>query len=153
MILDSRLMFADGVSIVGAVGTNLVGNVVDTGAVHRDLGNGEDIFFFVEVTADIQASAGAGTVVFQLITSASSNMSSPTVVASSGTIVTNVAAAGLGKAGSQAYFSALPIEGQTYLEYIGIQVVVGGQPVTAGSIKSGLTLHKHGWQAYPRNYL
>lgn len=152
MILDTRLMFVDKTSVVGAVGTNPLGNVIDTGIAHRDLGSGQDLFFFVEVVTSIIAAAGAGTVSFQLITSASSTMSSPVVIAGLITQPIGVAATGLVVAGAQFYLAPLPQEGVTYLEYLGIQAVVTGNPITSGAISCGLTLDRHGWQSYPRNY-
>src|SRR5690554_4954185 len=77
MIIDSLTQFADGED-TGAVGTNLLGDVVDlwaTGLVNnvssnvggqRDIGNGQPMYLFVKVDEDIEASSG-GTYQVELV--------------------------------------------------------------------------------------
>ena len=143
MILDERLEFADNTLISQAgAGTTVLGDVIDTGAVSRDLGMGQDVYWYLQLDA---AAAGGTSARFQLVSSAAANLGTPTVHLDTGVI--NLAQ--LTPAGKVLYFGQLPQEGLTYLRYLGVQQVVVGTFSGTGAVSSGLTLDAKGWRAYP----
>lgn len=138
MILDDRLEFFDGVSIPAA-GTALVGDQIDL-EVPRDIGNGEDLYWYVAVEAP---AVGGTSIKFELITSAAAAMSAPVVLAESPVIPL----ASL-NANRLPVMLGLPAEGTPYLRYLGVRAVVVGT-FTDGTLSSGFTLDKSGFRAYP----
>jgi len=139
MILDERNEFAGGVAIPAA-GTNLVGDVIYLGDVHRDIGNGQPIYWYGTVSPDV---AGGTSIQLQLITDDNAAMASPTVVAT-GAVVPLAQL----QENPMVVMASLPLEGVAYEEYLGIRAVVVGT-FSAGTLTSGLTLDPHGWRAYP----
>lgn len=111
-------------------------NTMDLG-VNRDLGPGGDVYavFTVDTTP---TAAGAATVQFQIISSASANLSSPTVLAETDAIPITDLTAGRKPIAvdlSSAVLLAQPI-GQRYL---GVQYTIGTGPLTAGAFSCALT--------------
>lgn len=97
----------------------------------RDIGPGEDLRFMFNVDTTVTA-AGAGTVNFQVITSAAANLSSPTVLAQTDAIGKAELVAGrrpIEVVIPRSLLAAQPI-GQ---RYIGVQYTVGTGPLTAGA--------------------
>ena len=140
MILDERTEFFDGILIPQSAGTSILGDVVDTGANQRDLGNGEDIFWYV--SCDVSG-AGGTSAQFNLVTDDNASLSTPAIIASSPVIVlANLTA------GRMLYMTTLPIEGVAYERYLGVQAVVAGTFTGLGAVSSGLTLDPKGWKAY-----
>lgn len=141
MILDERTEFFDALLIPQAAGTTVLGDVIDL-SVPRDLGQGIPVFW--TVTEDITA-AGGTSIQLNLITSATSNMASPTVIASTPVILL----AGL-TAGKILYQAPLPAEGNLYQRYLGVQGVVAGTFTGTGAISSFLTLDSRSTKHYPQ---
>jgi len=111
-------------------------NTIDLG-VNRDLGPGRGLWLVwgVDTTA---TAAGAATVTFQAITSASANLSSPTVVASTDAIAKTDLTAGrklFAQRIDPAVLAAQP-NGQRYL---GAQYTVASGPLTAGAFTCYVT--------------
>lgn len=97
----------------------------------RDIGPGEDLRFAFTVDTTVTA-AGAGTVTFQVITSAAANLSSPTIIAQTDAIGKAELTAGrrpIEVVIPRTVLAAQPI-GQRYL---GVQYTVGTGPLTAGA--------------------
>lgn len=131
-------MFADGLlAVAGSISGNTVsgqalnGNgttVVSTNTIDlntaRDIGEGEDLYEHVEITV---AFTGGTSAEFQIIESASANLSSPTVIGTTGPIP--VASLTLGARFAARLNVQLASLGQRYL---GIQCVNVGNN-TAGS--------------------
>jgi hypothetical protein len=143
MIIDDFLEFADAVSVAAAAGTALIGDVIDTSAVHRDLGNGKPVWFVVTVDTEIVA-ASAGTVKIQLVSDAQAAIAvdgSASVHLDSGTFVTNVAASNDNQlnAGAVMFAAPLPIEGRVYERYLGVLCITATATTTAGKINAFLT--------------
>ena len=148
MIYDNRVLFSSAQSIVGSAGTGINStNVIDTGSVSRDLGNGDDILLLVECTTSIVA-AGSGTLTIALVSSASSSLTTPTTHASV-SIPTAASASGVCVAGQQMWCIAFPVQGQTYLEYLGIIYTPVSQNISAGAVNAFLCTDPHGLAAYP----
>lgn len=152
MIMDDYLEFADATSVAAAAGTALIGDVVDSGPVARDLGNGEDIWLVISVATSIIA-ASAGTVKFQLVSDAQAAIAtdgSATVHYDSGTFVSDILANTAMPAGKTLVAIALPREGKVYERYLGILCITATATTTAGAIDAFLTKDPKGFKAYPR---
>lgn len=82
MITDAFLSLSSAQAVTAsAVSTN----AIDTSLIGRDIGDGKDLY--AHFTVDVSAvAAGAATVQFQIITSASPAMTSPVVLASTDAI-------------------------------------------------------------------
>lgn len=154
MIMDERNEFADAASVVAAAGTALIGDVIDLGAVQRDVGHGEEIFLVITTDTEVITGGVAGTIKFQLVSDAQAAIAvdgSATVHIDTGTFVTGAANANAAQlnAGGVIYCGSLPSEGPVYERYLGILAVVGTTATTAGKINAFLTKDARKWRAYP----
>ncbi len=147
MLIDALLQLSAAQAITAtAVSTNTI-DLLQT----RGLAAGRPVYavFTVDATA---AAAGAATVTFQVITSASANLSSPTIVAQSDAIGKAELTAGrkaIALAIPPAVLAAQPI-GQRYL---GVQYTVNTGPLTAGSFTCYLTDSlPYAPRLYPNSY-
>lgn len=155
MIMDERTEFADAVSVAAAAGTALIGDVIDLGAVQRDIGNGNPTWLVITVATEIITGGVAGTIEFILASDAQAAIAtdgSATVHYRSRAFVTDDAAANDPQlnAGGVPVCVAIPLEGPVYERYLGILVTTGTTTTTAGAINAFLTLDPKGWQAYPK---
>lgn len=153
MILDERTEFADAASVAAAAGTALIGDVIDLGAAHRDIGNGQPVYLVITTDTEIITGGSAGTVKFQLASDAQAAIAtdgSATVHIDTGTFVTDDAAANSAQlnAGGVIFCGPLPLEGPVYERYLGILCVTATTTTTAGKINAFLTLDPTGWDAY-----
>lgn len=79
MILDAYLMLSDAQAFTAtAVSTN----TIDLGGTNRDIGAGEPLSALLAVDVAADVTTGDETYTFELITSATANLASPTVIAS-----------------------------------------------------------------------
>ena len=153
MIMDERLEFADAVSVAAAAGTALIGDVIDLGSVHRDIGGGQDVFLVITTDTEIITGGSAGTIKFQLVSDAQAAIAtdgSATVHIDTGTFVTGAANANDNQlnAGGIIFMGRLPNEGKVYEEFLGILCVTATTTTTAGKINAFLTLDPHNVRAY-----
>lgn len=127
MLLDALLQLSAAQAVTStAVSTN----TVDL-SQNRDIGAGEDMYAVFTVDTTVTA-AGAATVNFQIIISASANLSSPTILAQTDAIGKAELTAGRRPIVieiPESILAAQPI-GQRYL---GVQYTVGTGPLTAGA--------------------
>jgi hypothetical protein len=155
MIKDDYLEFADAVSVAAAAGTALIGDVIDLSSVHRDVGNGDEIYLVITVSTEIITGGTAGTLKFQLVSDAQAAIAtdgSATVHYDTGTFVTDDAAANDNalNAGAILCAVALPREGKVYERYLGVLAITATTTTTAGAIHAFLTKDPRGYLAYPR---
>lgn len=149
MIFDSRNEFADAASVVAGAGSAVIGNVLDAGSAHRDIGQGKPVYLVMTVDTEIFTAGAAGTVQFQLVSSAAAALTAPNVHAQTAAFVTG----GTGTqsplaAGKTLICIALPSEGLPYLEFLGIICVTGTTATTSGKVNAFLTLDPTGYQNY-----
>jgi len=155
MIMDDRLEFADAASVAAAAGTALIGDVVDLGSVHRDIGGGQEVFLVLTTDTAIITAGAAGTVKFQLVSDAQAAIAtdgSATVHIDTGTFVTGALASidKQIKAGGIIGVFRLPIEGKVYEEFLGILCITATTTTTAGKINAFLTLDPNAFgKSYP----
>lgn len=145
MIMDERLEFADATSVAAAAGTALIGDVIDLGSVHRDIGAGQQMFLVISVDTEIITGGAAGTIKFQLASDAQAAIAtdgSASVHWDSGTFVTDDSAANDTQMNAGQYIAvvALPMEGRVYERFLGLLAVIATTTVTAGKINAFLTL-------------
>lgn len=153
MFMDERTEFADAASVAAAAGTALIGDVIDLGAAHRDVGSGQPLYLVITVDTEIITGGAAGTIKFQLASDAQAAIAtdgSASVHWDSGTYVSDDAAANdaILNAGSVLACIPLPLEGRVYERYLGILCTVATTTVTAGKINAFLTLDPTKWVAY-----
>jgi len=149
MIIDSRLEFADAVSVAAAAGTALIGNVIDLSVV-RDIGVGKPVYLVITVDTDVVTGGAAGTIQFKLASDAQAAIATDgtaSVHFTSKAFVTDDAGYDL-KAGLTAVAVALPMEGVAYERYLGILATIATTTVTAGKINAFLTTDPAAWKAY-----
>jgi hypothetical protein len=152
MILDELLEFADATSVAAAAGTALIGDVVDLGAAHRDIGNGQPAYLVITIDTAVVA-ASAGGVSFSLVSdaqaaiavdgSATVHYTSPVYVSNAGSTTDPKL-----KAGATTFCVALPLEGNVYERYLGVLCITTTTTTTAGKINAFITLDPTGWQSY-----
>jgi hypothetical protein len=168
MIIDNENCFTTGVSTVvlpntlpsqafpQAIGTQALANVIDSGPLGgqntqaiiqntgRDFGMGYPAWLWV-VFLNALTSGGAATVDLQLVSSASPLLTAPVVMLdiTGGPLAFNAPALGA----NHAYRIALPRAGMNtannptgWLRYIGLNAIVAGAALTAGTIAAFLTL-------------
>lgn len=152
MILDERLEFADALSIAAAAGTAIVGDVIDLGAGVVDIGIGEDLWVVIQTTTEIITAGTAGTIEFFVVSDASAGLGSATLAnctqhLTSGSLVTDDAAANDAKLNAGGVILAARLPAGTYERYLGILCTIGGQTVTAGAVNAFLTKDYAKWAA------
>lgn len=146
MMLDAQLQLSSAQAVTAsAVSTN----TIDL-SQNRDLASGDTLVALFTVDSTVTA-AGAATVNFQIVSSASGNLSSPTILAQSGPIPKADLTAGrapfsVGLAQNASLAISL---GQ---RYIGVQYTVGTGPLTAGSFTCCLTTDTNIPKIYPSGY-
>lgn len=153
MWMDERAEFCDATAVqTGGTTNNLIGDVMDLGAVGRDIGQGHPMYLVIQVSTAFTSAGSTATVQFILASDALAAMAEDATdtrhYLSDAFVVTNL------DLGFEIVF-ALPMgsvqgEGQeTYERFLGIQTIVGGEAVTAGAINAFLTPDPHGSRAYP----
>lgn len=126
MITDALLQLSSAQAVTG---TAVSANTVDLGA-GRDVGRGEPLLIAITVDQSVIA-AGAATVTFQVVTSASANLGAPLVLAQTDAIPKADLVAGrqpIYMRVSRELLSTVGL-GQRYL---GLQYVVWSGPLTSG---------------------
>lgn len=152
MILDERLEFADALSIAAVAGTAIVGDVIDLGAGVADIGIGEDMWVVIQTTTEIITAGLAGTIEFFLVSDSLATLGAGVVAdctrhLSSGSLVTDDAAANDAKLNAGGVILAARLPAGTYERYLGILCTIGGQTVTAGAVNAFLTKDYAKWAA------
>lgn len=143
MMVDSRLEFANAADGSQSAGTYLAPNQVDL-EVARDIANGQPLYLVIQAD-EAFTSGGSATVQFRLRSDDSASIHATT---STGHIDTGAEAFGTYSAGHTKVIP-LPLEGNAYERYLGLQLIVGTATTTGGTYSAFLTAQPHGWKAYP----
>lgn len=126
MYIDAQLRFSDAQSLAGAAATTVSTNSIDLLSANRNLGRG----YPMRIQALVGTAFTGGTSVqVQVIESANSNLSSPTVL-STGTAVADASAT----AGAELFDMPVP---DTTKRYLGLQYVTLGTHTT-GTVNAHL---------------
>lgn len=144
MILDRQLLLSENQDLSQNTGTYVSTNTIDllaTGVIPgrlgglpvSDIGRGNAPELLVQVTETF-TSGTSSTVQAQLITSATDNLGSPTVIASTAAIAHATLVAG--------YQFRLAVPPGIAQRYLGVQYVIGGAATTAGTVTAGIVLDK-----------
>jgi len=145
MILDARAEFCDATAVnTGGVASYLLGNVYDTGAVSKDIGQGQPVYLVI--TVDTAIASATGSFKFKLCSDAQAAIAvdgTQTIHFSTGAFLE-----GALTAGTRVCCVALPM-GAVYERYIGIVQETITAAATAGKINAFLTMDPTGWRAYP----
>jgi len=132
MIVDELLMFGDN-DAPGNIGTNLADNQIDMSVV-RDVGQGQPMYLVIRVTTTFVGATGTCNFRLRSDDTASIDPSTSTAHWESGAIAVADLAEG------KTFVVALPIEGNAYEQYLGLQYVVATASFTAGGVDSYLTI-------------
>jgi Bbp16 len=153
MIMDKYNEFADAVTVANTADAwyNL-GSQIDLDVV-RDIGNGTPVYLVITVGTEIITGGSAGTLQFRLVSDDSASISTtvPSIHSYSPIYVTDGTDANDAemKAGQAPWVQALPIEGEQYEAFLGVQYSPGTVDTTAGAVNAFLTLDPYGYKAYP----
>ena len=143
MILDSRLEFADGEDLSQSAGTHLATNQIDMDVV-RDIGAGRQAYLVIQI--DVTVSGSSSTVNFRLRSDSTAAVHATTSTAH---LETGAIAEAVLVAGHQISI-ALPAEGNTYEQFLGVQAIVAVATTTAGTYSAFITFDPPSkWKAYP----
>lgn len=147
MILDEKLEFCDATALnTGAAGTYNIGDIIDLDAA-RDIGNGQPLYLVVQCTTGITVASSTGTVQFQLVSDATTTISTTTqsihlLSTAWATSTTAIAA------GTVLMAVPIPMEGRVYERYLALQQVTGTTALNAGAVNAFLTLDVAQWVSY-----
>ena len=147
MILDELTEFADATSVGTPNNTTVnVGDIIDTGTVVRDLGQGQPVYVVITVDTAI-VSGGAATVAFLVVSD------STTTIATDGTATRHLESDAIPVATLVAGYTMvmqLPAVAPDYERYLAFQIrEVAGQALTGGNVNAFLTSDPTGWTSYP----
>jgi hypothetical protein len=142
MIMDSLLEFGDGFDLTETTGTYLLTNQIDMQEA-KDLGNGQPVYLVIQI--DTAISGTSSTINFRLRSDSSAAIHATTSTAhiETGAIAEATLVAGY------TVVIPLPIEGNVYERYLGVQAVIGAATITVGTCSAFLTLDPIGWKSYP----
>tara|TARA_R110000822_G_scaffold82279_4_gene194764 strand:+ start:11249 stop:11689 length:441 start_codon:yes stop_codon:yes gene_type:complete len=142
MIMDSLNEFADGQSIAAVASTILATNQIDMQEA-KDIGNGQPVYLVIQI--DTAVVGTSSTINFRLRSDSSAAIHATTSTAH---IETGAIAEATLVAGYQVVIP-LPIEGNVYERYLGVQAIIGTATTSAGAFSAFLTLDPIGWKSYP----
>ena len=152
MIRDARTTFASAVSVAAAAGTAVFGNYIDrTTTPNFDQAK---LYLVLWCTTAIITGGSAGTVQFDLISSAATSGSTPDLHIQTPLFATGSASVAPLTAGSLIWMQELPrgsgILGLgAYLRYIMMQCVTATTTTTTGAVSAFLSLETGYWAALP----
>lgn len=139
MITDKLLQVSEAQAVTA---TAVSEDVVDL-SVARDIGAGEDVYFHFTVDETVTA-AGAATVDLQVVVSDAEAMTSPVVVACSGSVPKAELVAG-----KRYVLCISPMIGSVGKRYLAARYVVGTGPLTAGKFSAVCVKDAQDYKVYP----
>lgn len=144
MIMDDLLEFGDAATLVGtAAAATVLGDVIDTGATSRDLGNGSPVRLRIDIDTQVAATGGAANVTFKLVSDSVATLdNSATVHWSSAAIAKATLAPGY-------VVADLVLPSGTYERYLGVTYTADTNDTTAGKANAYLVFDTAKTAAYP----
>jgi hypothetical protein len=145
MILDAELEFSVSQAITATADAT---NVIDLG-VARDVGEGEELYVFVNVTETFADAGSDGTVAIALVTDDNAALTSDATVRTLTTLPALTAA------GTLLFFRLEPnqLAAGHYQRYLGLTYTVANGPLTAGKISAGIIKDISQFKAYAKNFV
>ncbi len=155
-ILDKLIEFAKAADVTGSTGSNVIGNVVNTAiaagggsAVLRRLGTGTKMYLRGFISTGIVA-AGAGTVIFKLVTADDTALSTnATTLWTGASLVTQASTPAAGVVAGTVIFDDVVLPKGGYRAYTGIIATIAGNNLSSGAIDAFLTLDEKDGTIYP----
>lgn len=142
MIIDKLLEFADGFDLTEIAGTYLLTNQIDMDNV-RDVGAGRQAYLVIQI--DTAISGTSSTINFRLRSDSTAAIHATTSTAH---VETGAIAEAVLVAGHQISI-ALPAEGNTYEQFLGVQAIIGTATITVGTCSCFITFDPPSkWKAY-----
>lgn len=141
MILDERNEFADAVTVAGAAGTALIGDVIDLGT--DGVNYVDNVYAVIAVDTEIFTAGSAGTVQFFLVSDSLATLGAGVVA--NCTLHSMTAALVTGGTGTQAALAAgktlmqVSLPAGQYERYLGILCTTGTTTTTSGKVNAFLT--------------
>lgn len=163
MLLDSRLEFADALTVAAGATTIVVvpnSNIIDLGAVlggtagataqNPDVALGEELYFVITTDTEVITGGSAGTLAFALYSNATADLAStPTLHFQTDAIVTDDSAANDDRLNAGGVIAALRLPLGKYQRYLVLGYIIGTTTITAGKINAFLTKDISKWVSYP----
>lgn len=143
-IMDSRTLFGDSFDLQQEAGTYLFTNQIDL-SVARDIGNGQVVYLCAVVEEAFTDGGDSATLNLRLRSDDSATIHATTSTGHFESGAMLKAALTLGAK----FCWAIPLEGNAYERYLGLQGVVATAGFDAGMITAWLSLDPMGWKAYP----
>jgi hypothetical protein len=144
MIIDKLLEMCDAVAVnTGGVASYLLGDVIDIGAVVRDMGNGQPLYLIL--TVDTSIASATGSLKFSLCSDAQAAIAVNGTQSVHATVGPFLQAAMT--AGTVLAVIALP-QGIAYERYMGVVQETITAAMTAGKINAFITADPTGYKAY-----
>lgn len=163
MLLDSRLEFADALTVAAGATTIVVvpnSNIIDLGAVlggaagataqNPDIALGEELYFVMTTDTEIITGGSAGTLAFALYSNATADLAStPTLHFQTNDIVTDGTDANGAQCKAGATICAIKLPLGSYQRYLVLGYIIGTTTITAGKVNAFLTKDISKWRSYP----
>lgn len=142
-IIDSRTLFGENFDLDQEAGTYLFTNQIDL-SVARDIGNGKVVYLCAIVTEAFTDGGDAATLTLRLRSDDSATIHATSSTGHFASDAMLKAALTLGAR----FVWAIPLEGNAYERYLGLQAVVGTAGFDSGMITAWLSLDPPKWAAY-----
>jgi len=163
MLLDSRLEFADALTVAAGATTIVVvpnSNIIDLGAIlggsagataqTPDVALGEDLYFTINVDTEVITAGNAGTLQFALYSNATADLAStPTLHYTSPEYVTDDSAANSAQLNAGGTIAQIKLPHGSYQRYLVLGYIIGTTTITAGKINAFLSKDVSKNVAYP----
>jgi len=143
MILDSKNLFSDQQAITVTARST---NVVDTTAVARDIGVGEQLFVAITCSQTFTLNTGTPTLTITIETDDNPGFSSTAVISSNPAIALAALTANM----EPLY---LPIQPGAWERYLSVNYTVAGGSFTLGKLTAALVKSIQRSKAYPGNFV
>lgn len=155
MILDERNEFADAVSVAGAAGSAVLGDVIDTGGDGLE-GNSEEVYLVIQTDTEVVTGGAAGTIQFDLVSDSLATLGGGvvgncTLHFSTGALTTGAAGSNDPRLNAGENIAVVELPRGTYERYLGVIYTIGTTATTAGAVNAFLTNNPPSWKATPEN--